>query len=130
MPGRRALGLLMLLLGCNALPPRPLSELDIVDSTYVDPATGTPYTGRVVARFPEALGGGTELEARLEDGTWEGEFTLFHSTGRIRYQGGMAGGAQCGGWVENEDPVVPGSLLDEVTQELESLVIYPECPER
>ena len=83
----------------------------------------------MIARFSEALGGGPRLEARLEAGTWEGEFTLFHPTGRIRYQGRMSAGAQCGGWVENENPDVPGSLLQEVTEELESLVIYPECPE-
>ena len=118
----------ILLLGCGATETRSLDELVVVDSTYLVQATGEPFSGRVVAQWPERFGGGSRLEARLVDGTWEGEFTLYHSTGRIRSQGVMAGGAPCGGWVENENPAIPESPLQEVTEELESLVIYPECP--
>ena len=122
--------ILPLLASCGLTPPRLLEELAVVDSAYVDPDTNAPYTGPVIARFSEAGGGDIRLEARLEDGLWEGEFTMFHPTGRIRYQGSMASGSQCGGWVENENPELPESLLQEVTEELESLVIYPECPDR
>lgn len=117
-----------LLWSCDLAPTRSLDELTVVDSTYVDPDTGEPYSGYVTARWPERMGGGSRLEARLLAGTWEGEFTLYHPTGRIRQQGVMSGGAPCGGWVENENPAVPESMLQEVTEELESLVIYGECP--
>lgn len=69
------------------------------------------------------------MEALLEDGAWEGEFTLYHSTGRIRLQGLMSRGTQCGGWVENENPEPPTSMLAEVIEDLESLVIYEACPD-
>ena len=121
--------LLGLLLSCDLTPSRTLDELAVVDSTYVDPSSGQPYSGRVSAQWPERFGGGSRLEARLVEGVWEGEFTLYHPTGRIRSQGVMADGMPCGGWVENENPAVPESMLQEVTEELESLVIYDECPE-
>lgn len=114
---------------CDIAPTRSLDELTVVDSTYVVPETGEPYSGNVTAQWPERLGGRSRLEAGLVNGTWEGEFTLYHPTGRIRSKGWMSGGAPCGGWVENENPTVPESMLQEVTEELESLVIYGDCPE-
>ena len=88
-----------------------------------------PYSGPVFRDFPGAEGR-VQIEATLSEGTWEGELTVYHETGRIRYQGDMAQGTQCGGWVEQDDPDTPGSMYEEIKQDLESLVMYPECPGR
>lgn len=117
-----------LLLGaCFGPPPRDLAELIVEDSTYLDPATQAPYAGPVFRSFPE-LPDVIQLESTLADGTWQGELTVYHRTGRIRYQGEMSEGVQCGAWVENDEPEVPGSLYEEIKEELESLVMYPPCP--
>ena len=115
------------LLACVPAPTRNLEELIIQDSTYLDPASMLPYSGRVVRHFPgeDSL---LQLEASLSDGTWEGELTVYHESGRVRYQGEMSGGAQCGGWIENENPAEPETVYQAITEDLESLVIYPECP--
>ncbi len=112
---------------CMQIPPREITELVVQDSTYLDPETMLPYSGPVFRNF---LGeeGRTQFEATLRDGTWEGEFTVYHETGRIRYQGEMSGGTQCGGWIENEDLVEPETVYEAIRQDLEALVIYPDCP--
>ena len=134
--GSRATGLARLLLclavpslaACTRTPPREITELVVQDSTYLDPKTLLPYSGPVFRNFP-GEGGGTQLEAMLRGGAWEGEFTIYHETGRIRYEGEMSGGAQCGAWIENESPVEPESAYEAIKEDLESLVIYPDCPE-
>ncbi len=117
---------LLLLASCQA-PPRELTELVVQDSTYLDPETMLPFSGRVFRDFP-GTGGGTQLEAAMRDGTWEGELTVFHETGRIRYQGEMSGGARCGAWIENENPTEPESVYEAIKEDLESLVMYADCP--
>lgn len=112
---------------CSKPPSRPLTELVVRDSTYFDPATGLPFSGRVFHDFGGEEGG-RQLEAAMRDGTWEGELTVYHPTGRIRYEGEMSGGARCGVWVENENPVEPESAYQAIREDLESLVVYPECP--
>ncbi len=97
------------------------------DSTYFDPLTDAPFSGRVFHDFGGAEGG-RQLEATLAEGTWEGELVVYHPTGRIRYQGEMSDGARCGAWIENENPAEPGTLHQAIREDLESLVIYPECP--
>jgi len=123
----RMASLCLLVGACVGPAPRDLAELIVEDSTYLDPDTRTPYTGSVFRSFPERPGQ-TQLESRLADGTWHGELTVYHSTGRVRYQGEMSAGVQCGGWVENEESRPPGSLYEEVKEDLESLVMYPPCP--
>ncbi len=131
--------------GCLGAPPRELGELVLQDSTYLDPATMLPYSGAVVRSFRggglgDGGGGGgglghgeggadrrLELEATLLDGVWEGEFTVYHETGRVRYEGEMSAGVPCGAWVEQENPVEPESVYEAIKQDLESLVMYPEC---
>ena len=109
-------------------PPREITELVVQDSTYLDPETMLPYSGPVFRNFP-ADEGGTQFEATLRDGTWEGELTIYHETGRVRYEGEMSGRAQCGAWIENENPVESESIYEAIKEDLESLVIYPDCPE-
>ena len=113
---------------CSGPPSRPLTELVVRDSTYFDPATGLPFSGRVFHDFGGEEGG-RQLEAAMRDGTWEGELAVYHPTGRIRYEGEMSGGARCGVWVENENPVEPQSAYQAIREDLESLVVYAECPE-
>lgn len=115
---------------CTAAPARDLAELTVRDSTYLAPETMLPYSGRVTRHLPEEEGGLLLLEATLRDGTWEGEFTIYHSTGRIRYQGEMSGGARCGAWTENENPVEPENVYDAIKEDIESIVMFPECPEK
>lgn len=112
---------------CAQTPPREITELVVRDSTYLDPETMLPYSGRVFHSFP-GEDGRIQLEATLRDGTWEGEFTIYHETGRLRYEGEMSGGTQCGAWSENENPVEPESVYEAIKEDLESLVIYPDCP--
>ena len=124
---------------CNRTPPRELTELVVQDSTYLDPETLTPYSGAVVHHFaPASPSGGDEasdperrrqLEATLKGGAWEGELTVYHPTGRIRYQGEMRAGARCGAWTENENPNEPETFYGAIREDLESLVMYPECPQ-
>lgn len=116
------------LAACARTPPREITELVVQDSTYLDPETMLPYSGPVFRNFP-GEDGGTQLDATLRDGTWAGEFTIYHETGRIRYEGEMSGGAQCGAWIENENSVEPESAYEAIKEDLESLVIYPDCPE-
>ena len=113
--------------GCQA-PSRELTELVVQDSTYLDPETMLPFSGRVFRNF-SGEDGGPQLEAAMRDGTWEGELTVYHESGRIRYQGEMSGGARCGAWVENENPAEPETVYEAIKEDLESLVMYPECPE-
>ena len=49
--------------------------------------------------------------------------------GRIRYMGRFANGDRCGAWTENQDPDPPGSIYQELKQEIESMGLYPPCPE-
>ena len=100
-----------LLFGCSEAAGRDLDELVVRDSLYVDPETLAPYSGRVFRVFPVGDGGGVQLEATLRDGAWEGEMTVYHSTGRVRQQGSTAGGAKCGGWIEKR---AAGSLGERV----------------
>lgn len=118
----------MALCACTPTLTRDLDDLIVEDSTYLDPGTMLPYSGRVVRYFrgEERV---RQVEATLRDGTWEGELTVYHSSGRVRYQGEMSAGAQCGGWIENENPTEPESVYQAIREDLESLVMYPECPD-
>ena len=86
-----------------------------------------PYSGPVFRNFPDD-DDRVLLRATLKGGTWEGELSVYHETGRVRYQGEMAGGARCGGWIQNEAPEEPESVYEAIKEDLESLVMYPECP--
>lgn len=120
--------LALLLTGCGPEPRVALDTLVLRDSLYLAPGSLEPFTGRVFRVFaddPEQV----ELEGRLEEGTWNGELTVYHPGGRIRYQGRLAGGAPCGAWVENRDESDEGSLYDELVREIESMGLYPACPD-
>lgn len=117
------------LFGCAGPDGRDLGELVVRDSVYLDPETLGPYSGAVFRVFAPEDGGGVQLRATLRDGAWEGEMTIYHSTGRIRQQGETAGGVKCGGWIENERSDVPESLYEEIKADLESLVMYAPCPD-
>ena len=120
--------LVLLCSGCLSQPPRDLDELFVQDSTYYAPETMEPFQGVVYRSFPDDPDR-IQLEATMKDGTWNGELTIYHETGRIHMQGELVDGVQCGGWVENEDENPPASLYEELKQDLESLVMYPECPQ-
>jgi len=112
---------------CQELTSRDLSELTVRDSTSFHPESLEPYNGAVYRRFadnPEQV----LLTGVLRNGTWNGEMTVYHPSGRVRYQGEMANGTQCGGWLENEDDTEVDDAFEEIKRELESLAIYPACP--
>jgi hypothetical protein len=107
----------------------PLDNLVLQDSLYHDAETMQPYSGLVVKSFP-----GEEAEIQIEGemagGMWNGEIVVYHENGRIRYMGSLNNGEKCGEWIENRDSDPPGDVLAELKQEIESLGIYPACPDR
>jgi hypothetical protein len=114
---------------CSVLTPeRNLAELVLQDSTYLVPETRTPYTGDVLKYFPDQAGK-VQLRGHMREGLWNGEITVYHTNGRIRYLGELADGVKCGVWTENMDPDPPKSLYKELRQEIESMGLYPPCPE-
>ena len=117
-----------LALACSAPRPVELGTLVARDSTYLDPQTLQPYSGPVVRHFRDHADR-VQIEGRLEDGVWEGEMTVYHPSGRIRYQGALSQGSPCGAWVENQTDEAPGSVLQELTQQINSMGLYPPCPE-
>jgi hypothetical protein len=120
--------LTVLLSACaEATPPRALDELVVQDSTYVDPETLVPYTGRVFRMF-EADPDVRQIQGALVDGIWDGELIVYHENGRIRYSGSFANGERCGPWLENRDAEPPNDIFTELKQDVESMGLYPECP--
>ena len=115
-------------LGCSSPPARDLDSLVLQDSTYVVPETLEPFSGNVFKSFPDRPED-MQLRGTLREGTWNGELTVYHATGRIRYQGMLVDGTQCGAWIENRDASRPESVYEELTQEIESLGLYPTCPD-
>jgi hypothetical protein len=84
--------------GCEPpLPERELGDLVVRDSTYYEPETQQPYTGRVYRTFADDPSM-REIVGRMLDGTWHGELTVYHPSGRIRYQGTFFEGGRCGAW--------------------------------
>ena len=120
--------LLLVLGGCAApAPDRNLDDLVLRDSTYMEPETMEPFSGAVFRNFRNDSTR-VEIQGVLREGTWEGELRVYHSSGRIRYMGTLAAGAQCGAWIENRDADRPESILEELKQDVESLGLYPQCP--
>jgi hypothetical protein len=110
------------------LPARDLTELVLRDSAYYAPEDTAPYTGAVFRYFPDEPGK-VQLRGRLKNGRWNGELTVYHPNGRVRYLGDLADGVKCGTWTENHDPDPPEDLYQELKQEVESLGLYPPCPD-
>ncbi len=130
---RRARWFVVLLVGTiyGCVGPRAadLDDLVLRDSTYLVAETLEPFTGRVVRHFasePDRV----QLEGTLREGAWEGELTVYHESGRVRYQGRLSAGTPCGAWVENRDDEPSGTVYQELRREIESMGIYPPCPER
>jgi len=126
----RAAILLAALLGasCSAAPARDLRKLVLRDSIYVDSSTLEPFTGRVFRTFPGDPDK-VQLEGELRNGLWNGELVVYHPNGHIRYLGTLADGVKCGVWTENKDPEPTKDVYRELKQEIESMGLYPECPE-
>ena len=126
---RHALPLsLLLTVSCLGHGAADLDSLVRLDSTYLVPRTLQPFSGRVVRYFP----GGrrhVQIEGTLRNGVWEGEFTVYHQSGRIRYQGRMSKGAPCGAWLDNRDDEPAGSILEELERDIRSMGVYPPCPD-
>ncbi len=121
-------GVVALCLGCSSEPARNLDDLMVRDSLYFEAGSQEPFTGDVVRYFrdePEKV----QLRGTLRDGTWNGELVVYHSNGRVRYQGALADGSPCGPWAENRDPDPPGDILTELKQEIDAMGLYPPCPE-
>lgn len=114
--------------GCGSPESVSLETLVIRDSLYVSPGTGAPFTGPVHRLFPGEEGR-VELVGRLEEGVWNGELTVHHSEGGIRYQGRLVDGTPCGAWVANRGGGEEGTLYEELVREIESLAVYPACPD-
>ena len=123
----RACVAVALLTGCAELTARNIDELVVQDSMYFHPETLEPYTGPVFKRF-DSDAGQVQLRARLEGGTFNGELVVYHRDGRLRFEGTMANGTQCGGWYENEDESPPDDEWEALKRDLESIVVYPACP--
>jgi hypothetical protein len=120
--------LLVLFLGCGdaASAPVELRDLVLQDSTYFEPTTLAPFTGPIFSTFltdPERI----QIEGALLDGTWDGEFRVYHRDGRIRYEGSFERGVRCGAWTENTDPRPPSNIYDELVTVIETLAMYPPC---
>lgn len=124
---RWLLPLLVLAGACFRGPPTELDTLVLRDSTYLVPGTLEPFSGRVVRHF-EGDSSRVQIEGTLEDGTWEGELTVYHPSGRIRYQGRLSAGSPCGAWLENRDDEETESLYLMLKRDIESMGIYPSCP--
>jgi hypothetical protein len=107
-------------------PARDLGELTIRDSTYYEPETMQPYSGRVIRPF---AGDSTRIQVQgtLLEGTWHGELIVYHESGRVRYMGNFDHGERCGPWTENAADEEPTSLYDQVRSEVEALGMYPPC---
>jgi hypothetical protein len=115
--------------GCEPpLPERDLGALVMRDSTYYEPETMQPYTGRVYRAFADDAEM-REIVGRMLDGTWHGELTVYHPSGRIRYQGSFFGGDRCGAWTENQTDRDFETAYDAVVSDLAALSMYPPCPE-
>lgn len=128
-PLRHALPLFLLFTSsCLGARATDLDALVRRDSTYLSPGTMQPFSGKVVRNFPDKRGH-VQIEGTLEAGIWEGEFTAYHESGRIRYQGQMSKGAPCGAWLDNRDDDPPGSILDELERDIRSMGVYPPCPD-
>lgn len=111
---------------CGPPPARALDELSVVDSTYVDPDTGVPYSGPVVRFFdddPDRL----QLVGSLAEGIWDGELVIYHPNGRVRYMGSFELGDRCGPWVENADSTATLNAYEDLVREVETLGMYPPC---
>ena len=98
------------------------------DSTYLDPVSLEPFTGPVFKTFVDDREN-IQMRGTIEGGTWNGELTVYHPNGRVRFQGELVNGVQCGAWVEDEDDAPAESVYEEIVKEIESLVMYPECPD-
>lgn len=113
------------LLACEA-PPRELTELSVVDSLYVDPATGELWSGPIVRHFEEDSAS-VQIEGELLEGSWHGELTVYHPNGRIRYMGSFNRGERCGAWTENADSTGLESVYESLIREVETMGLYPPC---
>lgn len=113
---------------CFSGPPSDLDTLVRQDSTYLTPGTLEPYSGPVVRYFP-GDSARVQIEGTLEEGVWNGELTVYHTSGRVRYQGRLHRGAPCGAWVENREDEAAESVYQMLKQEIESMGLYPDCPE-
>ncbi len=127
--GRDCALVLLCFAACSRGYPTELGTLVQKDSTYLAPGTLLPFSGPVVRHFAGAPDK-VQIQGTLENGTWEGELTVYHVSGRIRYQGRLSAGAPCGAWVENREDKEAGSLYLMLKQDIESMGIYPECPDR
>ncbi len=107
---------------------RDLDTLVRADTVYLDPSTHEPYSGPVARYFHDGKKR-VQIEGTLRDGMWEGEMTVYHESGRIRYQGRLSKGAPCGTWLDNRDDKPPGSVFEELQRDIASMGIYPPCPD-
>lgn len=107
---------------------RDLDTLIRADTVYLDPNTHEPYSGPVKRYFHDGKKR-VQIEGTLKDGMWEGEMTVYHESGRIRYQGRLSRGAPCGTWLDNRDDESSGSVLEELQRDIASMGIYPPCPD-
>ena len=130
MPATRLIGaLLAALAACTGdafSEPVELRDLVVRDSTYFEPETLAPYTGRVSSTFltdPDNV----QVEGEMLDGTWHGELRIYHRDGRIRYEGRLEHGVRCGAWTENTDPRPTSNVYEDLVTVIETLAMYPPC---
>lgn len=115
------------LAGCAEQRGVNLDDLVIQDSTYFEPASQTPYSGPVFRPFPDDAEK-MELTGTLHEGAFNGELTVYHANGTIRFQGELVEGTKCGTWFESQDDEDRESLYEAVVKDIESMSLYPPCP--
>ena len=111
-----------------ALGSTDLDSLVRTDSSYLTPETMKPFSGHVVRRFADDRHR-VQIDGTLKNGMWEGELTVYYKSGRIRYQGEMSRGAPCGVWIDNRPDGDKGNALLELNRDIQSLGVYPSCPD-
>ncbi len=126
--GRGTLVFVLALISACSAPARDIEQLVLQDSTYFVEETMEPFSGRVFKSFAEDPGT-VQLTGFLRDGLWNGELTVYFSSGRIRYQGELVDGERCGAWYEDRNEETPEDIYGQLLEEIESLAMFPPCPE-
>ena len=128
MNGPGTLLFVLALISACAGPARDIEQLVLQDSTYFVEETMAPFSGRVFKSFADDPGT-VQLTGFLSNGLWNGELTVYFSNGRIRYQGELVDGERCGAWYEDRNEEPPEGLYLQLLEEIESLAMFPPCPE-
>ena len=71
----------LLLGGCGEKVIYDNVTLEIKDSIFIDPETGTPYSGKVASTRPNEIDQWKEMEGFLKNGKWHGKLVKYYNDG-------------------------------------------------